>query len=138
MSLKNIIKTIETQAREEAGRIIRESEDKALDIKERARKKAEADARAYLKEAERKARMEAGRILTQARLNKRLTILGRKKDIIDEIIADAFNQVGLQENDLKITVVMKDGQRQESMNWSRLKEELRPELEKVILDTLKI
>ncbi len=138
MSLKNIIKTIEDQAREEAGRIIRESEDKARDIKERARKEAETDARAYLEEAERKARMETGRILTQARLDKRLNVLGRKKDIIDEIITDAFNQVGLQAKSLKKTVVMKDGQKQEPLDEFRLKEELRPDLEKVILDILKI
>jgi vacuolar-type H+-ATPase subunit H len=138
MSLKNIIKTIENQAREDAGRIIRESEDKARTIKAQAKDEAEAEARTYLEEAERKSRMEAGRILTQARLDKRLRILGRKKEIIDGIIADAFKQQGLHGRTLKKTVVMKDGQKQESLDQSRLKEELRPELERAILDTLRI
>lgn len=138
MSLENIIKTIEAQARDEAALIIQESEEKARDVKARAQQDAEEEARIYLEEAERKARMEAGRIMTQARLDKRMRILSQKKDIIDGIIEDAFKQEGMQVKDLKITVIMKDGQKQESLDRSRLKEELRPELEKVILDTLKI
>ncbi len=138
MSLENIIKTIEAQARDEAARIIQESEEKAQVVKAKAQQNAEAEARIYLEEAERKARMEAGRIMTQARLDKRMRILSLKKDIIDGIIEDAFKQEGMRENDLKIIVIMKDGQKQESLDSSRLKEELRPELEKIILDTLKI
>ncbi|MFW6136499.1 MAG: V-type ATP synthase subunit E family protein [Candidatus Aminicenantaceae bacterium] len=138
MSLENIIKTIEDQAAREAGRIVRESEDKARDIRERARREAEAEARVYLEESERRARLEAGRIVSQARLDKRLKILSQKKEIIDEIIAEAFKQKGLSWKDLKKTVVMKDGEKLESLDELRLREELRPELEKDILDVLKI
>ncbi len=138
MSLENIIKTIEDQADREAGRIIRESEDKARDIRERARREAEAEARAYLEESERKARLEGGRIVSQARLDKRLKILSQKKEIIDEIIAEAFKQEGLSRKDFKKTVVMKDGEKLESLDEVRLREELRPELERDILEVLKI
>jgi hypothetical protein len=138
MSLKHILETIEAQSCEDTARIIRESEEKAQAIKERARKEAESEAAAYLEEDERKANMEAGRILTQARLDKRLHVLGRKKEIIDGIIAEAFKQKGLKGQVLKKTVVLKDRQKQEFLDENRLQEELRPELERIIVSELKI
>ena len=138
MSLKNIIHTIEDQARQEAGRIIKESEKKAREIKDRARKEAETDSQKYMEESERRARMESGRILTQARLDKRLRILAEKKEIIDAVIEEAFTKSGISEKKLQKTVVTKKGEQKESWDKSRIKEDLRPELEKVIGEVLEI
>lgn len=125
-------------ARADADRIIQESLQKAEEIKENARKQGEKQARALLEEAERQAQLEASRIVTQARLEKKIKLLSCKKDLIDKTLDNVFRSEDLKGKRLRRKIVMKDGEKEESLDLEELKQQLRPKLEKEIAEVLKI
>ena len=138
MSLEKIVEKILKDAKEEADSIIQESLQKAEGIKENARKQGEEQARALLEEAERQAKHDAGRIVTQARLEERIKILSFKKNLIDETLNKVFRKQDMKDERLRRKVVMKDGEKEESLELEELKQQLRPKLEKEIAEVLKI
>jgi len=138
MSLEKILEKIINDAQAEADSIISESQKKAEEIKEAARKEASTLAAALMEEAERKANLKASRLITQARLEKRIDILSRKKELINEILEKALQKSGFEEKELKKKIVLKDGEREESYDREKLLEEFRPKLENYILKVLKI
>jgi vacuolar-type H+-ATPase subunit H len=138
MSLEKIIEKIISDAEAEAEEIIRESRDKAENIRKAAEKEGAERAAAYLQEAEREAGLEASRILTQARLEKKLKILRQKRELLDDILRAAFEADPLRQKEFKRKVIAKDGEREESFDREKLIEELRSRLENDILEALKI
>jgi vacuolar-type H+-ATPase subunit H len=138
MSLEKILKKIIEDAQSEADKIILESEKKAGEIKEKARQEAANLAEALIKEEERKGRLEASRLVTQARLERKISILSRKKELIDHVLEKAFQKGVLGKEGLKRKIIMKDGEREEPYDEKRLKEELRLKLENEIIEALKI
>ncbi|MFB0564991.1 MAG: V-type ATP synthase subunit E family protein [Candidatus Aminicenantaceae bacterium] len=138
MSLEGILEKINKDAQAEADKIIKESNKKAREIIDSARKEASALAAALIEEAERKAQLESSRIITQARMEKRIKILSRKKEIINEILEKALAKADFKEEELKKKIVFKEGEREESYSREKLIEELRPRVENYILEVLKI
>jgi len=138
MSLEKILKKIIDDAQSEADKIILESEMKAGEIKEKAREEATNLAEALIKEEERKSQLEASRLITQARLERRISILSRKRELVDEVLEKAFQKGGLRKEGLKRKVILKDGEKEEPYDEKRLKEELRLKLENEIIEVLKI
>jgi len=138
MSLEKILKRVNDNAQAEIKRIILESEKKAADIKEKAQQEACQKAEALVKEIEKEANLEASRIITKARLQKKINLLKRKKELIDEVLTKAFEEEKLDEKKLIKKIVLKKGERQEQLEIERLKEELRPKLENYIAEVLKI
>lgn len=138
MSLEKILKKIIDDAQSEVDKIILESEGKAEEIKEKAHEEALNLAEALMKEEERKAQLEASRLITQARLEKRISILSRKKELIDEVLEKAFQKRELGKERLKRKIILKDGEKEEPYDEQRLKEELRSKLENEIIEALKI
>jgi len=137
MSLEKILKRVNDNAQAEIKRIILESEKKAADIKEKAQQEACQKAEALVKEIEKEANLEASRIITKARLQKKINLLKRKKELIDEVLTKAFEEEKLDEKKLIKKIVLKKGERQEQLEIERLKEELRPKLENYIAEVLK-
>jgi len=138
MSLEKILKRVNDNAQAEIKRIILESEKKAADIKEKAQQEACQKAEALVKEIEKEANLEASRIITKARLQKKINLLKRKKELIDEVLTKAFEEEKLDEKKLIKKIVLKKGERQEQLEIERLKEELRPKLENYIAEVLKL
>jgi len=138
MSLEKILKKIVDDGQAEADRIILENQKKAEEIKENARKETLELAEALLKEAEQKGNLEANRLITHARLEKRIKILSRKKELIDEVLEKAFVKESLGKKSLKRKIILKDGEIEELFDEKKLKEELRPGLESYIAKVLKI
>ncbi len=138
MSLDNILKNIIADAQAEAEKIILESQKKAAQIKEKAKKEGSELAGALVKETERQGQLEASRIITQARLERKMVILSSKKEIIQEVLENAFKRGSKGTKGLKRKVIMKGGEREELFDEERLKEELRTKLESEILEALKI
>lgn len=138
MSLEKILKKIIDDAQSEADKIILESEGKAEEIKEKAHEEALNLAEALMKEEERKAQLEASRLITQARLEKRISILSRKKELIDEVLEKAFQKRELGKEGLKRKIILKDGEKEEPYDEQRLKGEFRSKLENEIIEALKI
>ncbi|TET66772.1 MAG: hypothetical protein E3J56_13835 [Candidatus Aminicenantes bacterium] len=138
MSLEKILKKIVDDGQAEADRIIFENQKKAEEIKENARKETLELAEALLKEAEQQGNLEANRLITHARLEKRINILSRKKELIDEVLEKAFVKESLGKKSLKRKIILKDGEIEESFDEKKLKEELRPGLESYIAKVLKI
>ena len=138
MSLERILKKIISDAHDEAERIVVENEKRAEEIKEAARKEASELAEVIMEEAERKSRLEASRIITQARLEKRIHILSRKKEIINDILEIALQKMEFMKKMLKKKIILKDEVREESYEWESMLEELRPKLESDILKILGI
>lgn len=138
MSLEKILKKINDDAQAEVKRIILENQKKATRIKENARKEASELAEALLKEAEREAHLEASRLITQASLERKINLLTRKKELIEEVLKKAFQSESLDKRGLKKKIILKDGEREESFDQQKLKEELRPKLENYIVEVLKI
>lgn len=138
MSLEKILKKIIDDAQSEADKVILESQKKAEEIKEKARQEASDLAEALVKEEERQGNLEANRLITQARLEKKISILSRKKELIDEVLEKAFQEGALEKEALKRKVIMKDGERIEPYDEERLKGELRLKLENEIIKALKI
>ncbi len=138
MSLEKILEKIIDDAQAEADKIILESKKKAAENKEKARKEASDLAEAMVKEAERQSHLEASRIITQARLEKKINTLSRKKEIIEEVLEKAF-QIGAKGKErLKRKIIMKEGESEEPYDEEKLMEELRSKLENEILEALKI
>jgi len=138
MSLEKILKKIVDDGQAEADRIIFENQKKAEEIKENARKETLELAEALLKEAEQQGNLEANRLITHARLEKRINILSRKKELIDEVLEKAFVKESLGKKSLKRKIILKDGEIEESFDEKKLKEELRPGLESYIAKVLRI
>jgi len=138
MSLEKIQEKILQDAQAEADSIILDSKKKTEEIKDTAQKEASGLAAALLDEAERKAQLESSRIISQARMEKRIKILSRKKEIIDEILDKALLKADFKEDELKKKIVFKEGEREETYNREKLLEELRPKVENYILEVLKL
>jgi V/A-type H+-transporting ATPase subunit E len=138
MSLEKILEKILEEAQVEADKIIQENLQKAEEIKQNARKQGEEQARALLEEAERQAQLDASRIITQAHLEKKIEVLSCKKDLIEEILDKVFRKLDLKGKRLKRTIVMKEGEKEETLDLEELKQQLRPNLEKEIAEVLKI
>lgn len=138
MSLEKILKKIIDDARVEADKIILESKEKAREIKEKAQKEASEIADALVKEAEKQGHLEASRIVTQARLKRKINILSRKKELVEEVLEKAFQKGDVGKEGLKRKIIMKEGEREEPYDREKLKEELRSKLESDIIEALKI
>lgn len=138
MSLEHIVEKIIAEGKAEAERIVQESRRKAEDVRTAAEKEAAERAAATLMEAEREAALQANQIMAQARLEKKIALLRQKRELLDEVLKDAFHQTAPDEIRLKRQVVDKDGVREEAIDRDRLIEELRPRLEKEILEALKV
>ncbi|MEE8605597.1 MAG: V-type ATP synthase subunit E family protein [Candidatus Aminicenantaceae bacterium] len=138
MSLENILDKILEEARSEAEQILLKGRQKAEEITQNARKQGEMQANAILEQAERKGNLEANRLVTQARLEKRIKILSCKRDLIDEVLDKAFQKQKGDKIGLKRKIIRKDGELEEFVDQEKLKQELRPKLEKDIAEVLKI
>lgn len=138
MSLEKILDKIADDANAEADEIRLESRKKAEKIKEEAEKKASELADALLEEAEKQGQLEASRLITQARLETRINILSRKKELVQEVMEKAFQKKVLGKKGLKRTIITKEGEREEPLDQARLKEELRSKLENEIIEVLGI
>ncbi len=138
MSLEQIVEKIIAEGKAEAERIVQEGRQKAEAVRTAAEKEAAERAASTLKDAEREAALQANQIMAQARLEKRIALLRQKRELLDKVLKDAFYQMAPGEIRLKRRVVDKDGVREESIDREKLIEELRPRLEKEILEALKI
>lgn len=138
MSLEKIVDKILDDARAEAERTRTESLRKAAEIKEEAKRQAGELAGALLREAEREARLEAGRIVTQARLEGRIELLAAKKSLITEVLEKALAASTVRRRSLVRKVILKDGERDEPFDRGKLLDEVRPGLENLIAEILKI
>lgn len=138
MSLEKILNTIIEDAQAEAVAIVKESQSKAEEIKETVHKEALELAEALHAEEERQGRLEASRLITQARLEGRIDILSTKKEIIEDVLAKALDKERSSIEKLKRQIIMKEGEREEAFDESRLLDEIRPQLEKFINDALKL
>lgn len=138
MSLEKILQRIREDAEGEAEKIIAESRRKAEEIKENARREAEELSEALKKEVGREAELEANRLVTQARLEGKLKLLSRKKELIERVLESAFQGVDLIQEGLKKEIILKQGRREESFDQEKLKDELRPLLESDIVEVLDI
>ncbi|MFZ2054971.1 MAG: V-type ATP synthase subunit E family protein [Candidatus Aminicenantales bacterium] len=138
MSLEHIVEKIIAEGKAEADRIVQESRKKAADIRTAAEKEATEKSAAYLKETEREVSLQANQVMAQARLEKKIALLRQKRELLDEVLRKAFSQTAPDEIRLKRQVVVKDGTREEPFDRDRLLEELRPRLEKDILEALGI
>lgn len=138
MSLEKIIERIVSDAQEEAERIVAGSREKAESLKGTAERQASESFAAYLKEAEREADLQANQIMAQARLERKIALLRQKREILDEVLKKAFSLAASGGIGLKRQVVLRDGTRMEEFDRDRLLKELRPRLEKDIVEILKI
>lgn len=138
MSIEQIVEKIIAEGQAEADKIVQESRTKAVDLRTAAQKEAAERAAAYLKETEREASLQANQVTAQARLEKKIALLRQKRKLLDEVLRKAFSQMAAGEIGLKRQVVAKDGTREEPFDPDRLLEELRPRLERDILESLKI
>jgi len=138
MGLDDILKKISSQGEAEARQVIDESRNKAEQIKAHAELEAFKEADIYLAEEKHRAEMEATRIRTQARLDKRMKILVFKKEIINKVMDEAFDQALKGEKALQIQVIMKDGEKQSVLDREKIKDELRPVIEGLIAEDLKL
>jgi vacuolar-type H+-ATPase subunit H len=138
MSLEKILEKIISDAQSEADKIMLESQKKAEEIREKAQKEASDLAGVMLKEAERQGHLEASRLVTQARLEKKINMLSRKKELIEEVLEKAFMQGTRGKPGLKRKIIMKKGESEEPYDKEKLKEELRAKLENEILEALEI
>jgi vacuolar-type H+-ATPase subunit H len=138
MSLEKILKKITDDAHEEAARIIKESRQRAEQIKKTFREESAVLAETVLKESERQTQLEISRILTQARLERNIEILSCKKEQIDLVIEKAFHKAAHGWESMNKEVIDKEGRSEEALDQKTLLDELRPKLEKFIADILKI
>ncbi|MGD8534524.1 MAG: V-type ATP synthase subunit E family protein [Candidatus Aminicenantes bacterium] len=138
MSLEKILDKIVDDANAEADKIRLESLKKAEKIKEDAEKEASELADAMVEEAKRQGQLEASRLITQARLETKINILSRKKELVQEVMEKAFQKKILGKKSLKRTIITKEGEREEAVDEARLKEELRSRLENEVIEILGI
>jgi len=137
MSLESILEKIGREAQAERERIIHESREKAEKLRSEAELEARKQSAQLLKESAREAELEAHRLVTQARLQKRLRLLALKKELVDEVLDQAFDRQAEGAVSLKRQVVLKQGIREEILDRETLKQELRPQLEGYIAELLK-
>ena len=137
MSLESILEKIGREAQAERERIIRESREKAEKLRSEAELEAQKQSAQLLKESAREAELEAHRLVTQARLQKRLRLLSLKKELVDEVLDQAFDRQAEGAVSLMRQVVLKEGIREEILDRETLKQELRPQLEGYIAELLK-
>jgi len=137
MSLESILEKIGREAQAERERIISESREKAEKLGSEAELEAQKQSAQLLKESAREAELEAHRLVTQARLQKRLRLLSLKKELVDEVLDQAFERQAESAVSLKRQVVLKEGIREEILDRETLKQELRPQLEGYIAELLK-
>jgi vacuolar-type H+-ATPase subunit H len=138
MGLDGIIERILQDAQKETDRIIEESQNKAEDIKRKARKQAEEHAKALIEKAKKDGDLEARRIVTQARLEKKIHLLNCKKELIGQVLEKAFQKEIFQNSRFMKKIVTKDGEKEEALDREKLKRELRPRLENTIAEVLKV
>jgi len=138
MSLEKIIEKIIDDARSEAQVIVEESKVKAEEIKVGARQEAQEQAERLTAEYQKQGKLEASRIVTKARLERQISSLTCKKELIADVIDKAFEQEKISKEMLKRKVVLKDGEKEEYFSEKNLKEDLRPHLEGFIAEVLKI
>jgi len=138
MGLDEILKKISSQSESEASKIVEESREKAQKIKKTAKKEASEEAEEYLNDEKNRAEMEATRIMTQARLDKKMKVLFSKKEIIGQILDEAFELALKGKKGLEKKVIMKDGERQSALDKEKIKDEIRPDLEAKIAEDLKL
>jgi hypothetical protein len=103
-----------------------------------ARKQGELQANAVIDQTKRQGNLEASRLVTQARLEKRIKILACKKGLIEEVLEKAFQEQKDDRIGLKRKIIRKDGEQEEVVELEKLKQELRPKLEKDIAEVLEI
>ncbi len=138
MSLEKILEKIIDDAKAEADKIILDSRKKAEEIKKEAEKEASELAEALIVEAERQGHLEASRLVTQARLETKIGILSKKKELALEVLEKAFKEKEIESRGLKRTIVTKEGEKEESFDASRIKDELQSRLESEIIEVLGI
>ena len=138
MSLKKIIKKINDDAETEVRKIIAKSKQEAEEVKKKAGEEAANAAEKYLLDEERRRELEANRIVTKARMDMKMKILFCKKEIIDEILNTAFNEALKGKEYLKKRLILKEGEKEGILDKNKLKDELRPELERSIVKDLKL
>lgn len=138
MSLEKILKKIIDDAQDEAKKITVESRNKAEEIRKKAQIETEQIAEALVKEAKREGQLEASRLLTQARLEKKISILSTKRQLIEEVLEKAFKKGTSGMRGIKRKIILKDGEKEEPYDEEKLKEELRFALEKDIIEALGI
>jgi vacuolar-type H+-ATPase subunit H len=138
MSLEKIIERIISDAEAEAGRIVASSRESAEGLVREAEREAAERSAAFLQEAERDASFRANQLLAQARLEKKIALLRERRDLLEKVLRRAFAQAAPAEIRLKRQVVVRDGIKEEDFDRERLLEELRPRLEKDIVEALKI
>jgi vacuolar-type H+-ATPase subunit H len=138
MSLETIVDRILGDARAEAERIVSDARAKAEAAKEEARANASRLADELLKQAEKEGRLEASRIVTQARLEKKIEILGVRRELIAEVLKRAFEKQAGAGGSLRKTVILKAGEKEEAFSREMLLDEIHPKLETIVLDLLKI
>lgn len=138
MSLDIIIAKVLGDARAEADRILAEHRGKAEALLRAEQRLSETQAEAVRREAGDEAALEAGRIVTQARLERRIGLLAARKELVDEVLERALAQGPLRDRALSMKVVSRGGETEEPFERARLLEEIRPGLENVIAEILKI
>ncbi|MBN2246379.1 MAG: hypothetical protein JW755_11100 [Candidatus Aminicenantes bacterium] len=138
MSLEKIIEKIIDDARSEAQVIIEESKARAEEIIAAAVKEAQEQAERLIAGYQKQGKLEASRIVTQARLERQISSLACKKELIAEVIDKAFQQEKIPKEMLKRKVVLKDGEKEEYFSEESLKNELKPQLEGYIAEALKL
>jgi vacuolar-type H+-ATPase subunit E/Vma4 len=138
MSLEKIIERIISDAEEEAGRIVLASRRKAEGIIREAEKEAAERSAAFLREAERESSFLANQVMAQARLEKKIAVLRERRKLLDLVLEKAFRQAAPEKIRLKRQVVVRDGITEEDLDRKKLLEEMRPLLEKDIVEALGI
>jgi vacuolar-type H+-ATPase subunit E/Vma4 len=138
MSLEKILEKIDFDGRQEVEAILKEARQKAGTIKKEAEQKAKEQAEAILKQAEVEARLEASRIVTQAQLQKRMELLKARRALIDQVLLAALQKEELKKARLKKEIVTPDGLKQEDLPLEKLLRELGQEIENEILEWLKV
>lgn len=138
MSLETILEKINKDAQAKRGIILHESTQKAEKMLADAETDAKAQAEKLLLNAKKEAELEAHRLVTQARLESKLKILTVKKQLIDEVLDKAFQAEPVSSAFVKRKLILKDGEKEESIEKIRLKNELRPKVESLIVGVLKI
>lgn len=138
MSLENILKKIAADAGEQREEIIADAQRKAAEIKAQAEEEGRQQADLLLKEAVREAELEAHRLVTQARLQHRLSTLALKRELVDGVLERAFRAQDHELLSLKRILVLKEGEQEEDFDEFQLLDELRPQLEDYIAGLLKI
>ncbi len=138
MSLESILEKIGREAQAERERFIRESRDRAEKLRSEAEQEAEEQVGQLLRESAREAELESHRLVTQARLQKKLRLLALKKELVEEVLNQAFARQASSALSLKRQIVLKEGVREETLDRETIKKELRPQLEGFIAGLLKI